>query len=91
MRKGDNFKQLFTNFFDLPRDVVLNLPRIIVIGNNQFYIENHRGVMEYSDHLIRVRITGGELQVAGSELIIRNVYQEEIIIEGQIQRVEFLD
>ncbi|ACB84779.1 sporulation protein YqfC [Natranaerobius thermophilus] len=89
MKDHNNFKELFTDFFDLPKDIVLNLPRIIIIGNTQFYVENHRGISEYSEDTIRIKITGGELKVIGTNLVVRNIFEEEILIEGDIEKIEF--
>ncbi|OWZ83059.1 sporulation protein YqfC [Natranaerobius trueperi] len=87
--KKHNLKAMFTDFFDLPKDIVLNLPRIIIIGDTQFYVENHRGVSEYSENKIRIKISGGEISVTGSSLVLRNIFEEEILIEGNIENIEF--
>ena len=31
--------------FDLPADVVAGLPHVEVVGNREFYMENHRGII----------------------------------------------
>ncbi len=89
MREEQNFRKMFTEVFDLPRDLVLNLPRIIIIGNTQFYVENHKGISEYSEGRIRIKITGGELCVSGLDLLVKNVYTDEILIEGKIDQIDF--
>lgn len=89
MTKEQKVKKLFAEVFELPRDLVLNLPRIIVIGNTQFYVENHKGVSEYSEHRIRIKITGGEVCVSGENLLVKNVYSDEILIEGNIKEINF--
>ena len=33
--------------FDLPADVVAGLPHVEVVGNREFYMENHRGILSY--------------------------------------------
>jgi sporulation protein YqfC len=45
--------------FEIPQDALLNLPRITMIGDAQFYLENHRGIIEYTSEKIRVSILGG--------------------------------
>ena len=40
------FLQNLTTAFELPADVVLNLPRITITGNVQLLMENHK------DHLL---------------------------------------
>ena len=43
-----NVKQKFSNYLDIPKDVILDLPKITVIGDIQLYVENHRGIIEYT-------------------------------------------
>ena len=31
----------------MPKDTVLNLPRIILLGNLQCCVENHQGILQY--------------------------------------------
>ena len=30
---------------NLPRDIMLNIPKISIIGNNEITIENHKGIV----------------------------------------------
>ena len=32
----------------------MDLPRITLIGNLQLFVENHKGIIEYSDSRIRI-------------------------------------
>ncbi len=75
---------------ELPRDIVLDLPKITLVGNLQLYVENHKGIIEYSTGLIRINTKSGILVVTGSDLSIRTIVIEEIIVVGRIDKVEFL-
>ena len=48
--------------FDLPADVVAGLPHVELVGNSQFYMEHHRGILSYS---------GEEIAINGDALIVR--------------------
>lgn len=39
----------------LPKDVIQNASVITILGRNELCIENYRGIIEYTDTLIRVR------------------------------------
>lgn len=78
-----------TDVFEIPKDVVLDLPRITVVGDAQVVIENHRGVIEYSRQKVRINTTLGELLVAGAGLVIANILTEQIVIEGKVAKLEF--
>jgi sporulation protein YqfC len=87
---ADVIKKGIANLLELPRDIVLDLPKITLVGNLQLYIENHKGIIEYSSGVVRINTKAGILAVTGAGLTIRTIVVEEIIIAGQIDRVEFL-
>ena len=43
--KFEKSRDVIAEKFDLPKDVVLNLPKITIIGNNEIIIENHKGII----------------------------------------------
>jgi len=75
--------------FELPGDVVLNLPRVTLIGNAQMAVENHRGLVRYDPASITVGCGGYQMIVDGESLVIGNVSNEELIIRGTILRIVF--
>jgi sporulation protein YqfC len=76
--------------FELPKDVVMNLPKLTLIGNILVYIENHRGIIQYDDQLVRINLLRGELNISGQNLMIRSVVPEEIVVEGRIDQIGFI-
>ena len=52
-------------------------------------IENHRGLLSYSDTLIEVLTGEGKLSVLGSGFIIRAMREKDLLIFGNIQSVEW--
>lgn len=76
---------------ELPRDVVLDLPRLVMTGNKRLAVENHKGVIEYTPNLLRLNTSRGELRIQGSSLILVSILREEVWIEGRIGQVEFVD
>ena len=83
------FQGVLAETFELPKEILLDLPRVTIIGNQHLYVQNHRGIVEYTDKIIRISVSGGELIVKGDKLIIRNVFSEEIFIEGVIDRLNY--
>lgn len=86
---GKRLRKLTAQFLDLPKDVIFDVPRFTMIGNMQLYIENHRGVMEFSEHLLKLRLTTGHVEIEGNHLVIRAILPEEVLIEGEIARVTY--
>lgn len=82
-------KAIIADLFELPREVVLNLPRLTLVGNVQIYLENHRGVIAYDENLIRVGVNNGEIIIRGSNLQIKNMIAEELLIKGSIEGLDY--
>ena len=83
------WQQRLADLLDLPRDVVLDLPRISVIGDLQLLVQNHRGVLEYAADRVVIAMRHGRLVVRGEDLTIGTVNPEEITITGQLAAIEF--
>lgn len=88
-RRIEEVKTKFSEIFELPKDIVLNLPRISMIGNNQMLVENHRGVIEYTPQKIRVNSTIGVIRIEGQDMDLKNIAADDIMITGVIKLVEF--
>lgn len=76
---------------ELPADVMMDLPRITMIGQIHIYIENHRGLLTFSDTEIRLLLKQGQLLVKGDSFVIRTILPEEILLEGKISQVLYLN
>lgn len=85
----EGLRQQMADWLDLPRDVVLDVPRITLIGDMQLAVENHRGLLEYSSERIAVGAPRGRLAVLGRDLVIGTVSGEVITVRGQIEAVRF--
>lgn len=84
-------KRQFSEAMELPGDVVLDLPKIVIVGNMQLFIENHRGIIEYTPEGVRVSVGEGEIAVSGENLMLRNILPDELCVEGKIRSLSFLE
>ncbi len=83
------FRENISDMFDLPKDTFVDLPKIILTGNREIYVENYRGILEYTDSVIRLNIGANALKVCGEELDIRAIGEEDITLNGTISSIEF--
>ena len=76
--------------FDLPADVVAGLPHVEMVGNGQFYMEHHRGILSYSGE--EIAINGDKLivRVRGTGLELVSMTGEALRIRGVISQVEWV-
>jgi sporulation protein YqfC len=84
-----DFKEKFTELFVLPKEILLDLPKISIVGNQQIFIENYKGIVEYDSEKIRINCTKGLIKIFGNNLEINTVTSEEVYITGRISNIEF--
>lgn len=88
-KKKGSFKEVIADFFELPHEVLLDLPRITLVGNVQLYIENHRGVISYDESRVRLSVKSGEIIIRGEQLQIENLLAEELLIKGVFENLTY--
>lgn len=88
---GQKMRKWLSQHMELPQDVIMDLPRITMIGQIHIYIENHRGLLSFSDEEIRLLLKQGQMIVKGKNLVIKTILPEEILLEGKIEKVLYLD
>lgn len=86
-----SLKTRITEVSCAPKDVVLGVPLITVIGQNEISVENYRGILEYNEKLIRIQTKTGKIHINGCDLQIETYSNEEMKIIGKIQIIEFLE
>lgn len=85
-----NLRTFTANKLDLPTDVAMDLPRITIIGKLHIYIENHKGLLTFSDNEFRILLKHGQLIVKGQSFIIKTILADVILLEGSIEHVYFI-
>jgi len=88
-KKSYKIREKISNTFELPKDIILDVSKVIVIGTEQITVENHKGIVEYSEELIRINTGSGIMKLSGRKLAIKTILQEEITITGEITGIEF--
>ncbi|WP_043933921.1 sporulation protein YqfC [Bacillus sp. EB01] len=76
---------------DLPQDVIMDLPRITMIGQIHIYIENHKGLLSFTDRELRLMLKKGQLLIKGKAFVIKTILPEEILLEGKIDQVVYIN
>ena len=87
-KKRKNLLERTARTFDLPGDVVAGLTRLELVGREELYLQNHRGILAYGEE--EILISGGRLmiRVRGADLCLRSMPPTDLMISGEIAAVE---
>jgi len=87
--KINKAKESLANQLDLPRDVMLNIPKISVTGNNEITIENHKGIVFFGDKEVRINSNVGLISILGEEFEILFLGGSTITISGKFKTINY--
>ena len=83
-------KEKFTELLELPKELVLDIPRITIVGKGDMMVENYKGVIEYGSGRVRISTGIGVVKISGAGLVIKEITSEDIIISGGIHSLEYV-
>lgn len=77
-------------WLDLPPELAFDTPHLELMGQRRLLMGQHKGVLSYSTE--RVEISGGGLVVVvtGRELQLMAMTEEDLRLDGWIERVELV-
>ena len=79
-----------TEALELPKEIMLNLPLISLIGREEVTIENYKGILEYDEEMVRIGTAAGVLRLTGKELCLKQLSAECMVVTGKIENIGFL-
>lgn len=75
---------------DLPIEVIKNLPCVYLKGNDEITIENYKGIIEYTEICVKLNTKLGIIKIYGKKLNLKQITVDFIIIDGFIEKFEYL-
>ena len=84
------FKEQLSEILSLPKEIILNLPQITLIGHRELSIENYKNIIEFTDERIRVNTASGIIKISGHSLTLKQLTSEQLIVSGGITGLEYL-
>lgn len=85
--KKNKIKSL-DRMLDMPKEVYLNIPKIIITGFDEMIIENYKGILEYEEYYVRINTHIGIININGFNLNLENMTNDDIKVIGKIESIE---
>ena len=80
-------KEVFVDTLKLPKDVCMGALRVTLTGNTEAWVENYRGILEYTEQTILLQTNTCQVCFEGSKLSIDYYTNEDMKISGCISCV----
>jgi len=91
-RKGKRpvLREKAAQMFDLPADVIAGVPKLEIVGDSEFRMENHKGILAYGSE--EIHVSGGVfvVEITGSDLELRAMTGLELLISGRIEQIRLV-
>lgn len=90
MERKEQMLTRMAEMFDLPSDLVAGLCHMELLGDRQFFLEGHEGILSYTAEQIDISAGALIVRVKGRDLMLRCMTENEVRIQGTIECVEYV-
>ena len=87
--RGPGRKELMVESLKLPKDSLLGASIVTVTGNTDVFVENYKGIIEYTSQLILLQGKTCKIEICGRRLCIVYYTNEDMKINGWIETVRY--
>lgn len=87
--KIERTREILTEKFDLPKDVMLNLPKITIVGDSEITIENHKGIILFERNIIKINTKVKIVNIEGEDFEILYIGDSTITISGKFKSISY--
>jgi len=87
--KFSRTKETIANKLELPRDIMLDIPKITILANNEINIENHKGIVIFEEEEIKINSNIGPISIYGNNFNILFIGGNTITLSGNFKSVVY--
>lgn len=85
----DKYKEKLAAFLEIPQELIGDNTRISVVDNKAIYFEGNNKIEDYYEHYIKIKTKRKTVIVDGKNMVIREMGDNELVIEGDISGINF--
>lgn len=89
MRKRKKEASKLERILEIPEELSTDRPKITMMGFEQVFIENYKGILEYQDYFIRLNTYIGIININGFNLKLEEMTTDDILVTGKIDSIDF--
>ena len=74
---------------DLPAEAVSGMPKLTLQGREAMLVENHKGLFECGENIVRLHTACGILRITGEGLTLLELSAERLYVAGKLCGEEY--
>ena len=78
-----------SEFTGVPKETIMDLTKMSFAENRELYVENHKGIMEYTDEMLRIRTKYSVIKICGADFRISYINKYDLLVEGVFHSIKF--
>jgi len=71
-----------------PKEVILSMPCVKVLGDSEITIENYGGIIDYTEKTASFTTSMGIIEIRGDDFSIKSITDDDVILSGRISGFE---
>ena len=83
------FAEKLADIVNISEDIILDTFLIRMLGSREIIIENHKGILQYSDKVVKLKASPENIEVYGDKLELSSISDDIVCIRGTIKKTEF--
>lgn len=87
--KIENVKRALSEKLDISKDIILEVPKITIIGKEEISIEHHKGIIVFEKNIIRVNTKIKVIKIVGENFEIIYIGESTLSIKGEFISIEY--
>ena len=89
MRKRKSIPSRLDRILSMPDEISSNRPKITIVGCEQVFIENYKGILEYQDYFVRLNTYIVIININGFNLKLEEMTNDDLLVTGRIEGMDF--
>lgn len=89
MKKRKKLPSKLDQILEIPKEVYSKEVRLSCLGFEELIIENYKTILDYQEIYVRIHTYTGILGIAGRNLEMLQMTEDDLKITGDIEKIEF--
>ena len=90
LKKRESRKEAIIESLKLPKDICMGALKVTLTANREAWIENYRGILEYTESVILLQARTCQVCFEGTGLTVDYYTNEDMKISGCISNIKYI-